>query len=184
MKTRKRLILFAVPVILVLAGLVVYQYGYLRVIDELDAMEQAESVKAKTLARYMHLIDRKAQFETRLKELRETRSAENAKLIEGQTPTVAAATLQNKIKGLIAGKGGSILSDRVEKPEEQGAFKLISITVESTIPGIKALSELLYAIETQVPYLVVREMDARVLNPRDPRDLSVRLKVSALTGGK
>ncbi len=184
MKPRRKLILFAVPVIAILAVLVIYQYGYLRVEGELASLEQTEAVKAKTLARYNQLIERKAQYETRLKELKEARAAENTKLIEGQTPAVAAAALQNKVKSLITGKGGSILSDRVEKPEDQGTFKLISVTVDSTLPDTRALSELLYAIETQVPYLSVRELDTRVRNPREPRDLSVRLKVSALTGGK
>jgi hypothetical protein len=39
-------------------------------------------------------------------------------------------------------------------------------------------------METQTPYLVVRELDARVRNYTQPRDLMIRLKVSGITGGK
>jgi Type II secretion system (T2SS), protein M subtype b len=184
MKKKSLLVKIAIPVIAVLSALVLYQYGYLRITSELSLLEEAEALKAKALAKSIQLIEQKPQFETRLAALREVRQAENSKLIEGQTPTVAAATLQNKVKAFITGKGGTILSERVEKPEDQGPFKVISVSIDATLPDARALGDILYAIETQVPYLSVREMDTRVRNPRDPRELSVRLKVSALTGGR
>ena len=52
------------------------------------------------------------------------------------------------------------------------------------IPDSRILSEVLYSIETRTPFLVVKELDARVKNYRDPRELMVKLDVSALTGGK
>jgi len=38
------------------------------------------------------------------------------------------------------------------------------------------------AIETQIPYLVVKEVDVRVRNYNNPRELIVKLKVAALAG--
>ena len=178
------LIRIAVPVIAVLSVLVLYQYGYQRITSEIAVLEEAEALKARTLAKSIQLIEQKPQFEARLASLREARQAENSKLIEGQTPTVAAAALQGRVKALITGKGGSIVSERVEKPEEQGPFRVIAVSIDATLPDARALADILYAIETQVPYLIVREMDTRLRNPREPRELSVRLKVAALTGGK
>ena len=71
----------------------------------------------------------------------------------------------------------------MEKPEVLGKFKLISVSIDAVLPDAKALADVLYAIETQTPYLVVKEIDARIRNINDPRDLMVRLKISALTTG-
>jgi hypothetical protein len=97
---------------------------------------------------------------------------------------VAAATLQNTLKGMITARGGTISSERVEKPDTLGKFKVITISIDAVLPDAKVLSDVLLAIETQTPVMVIREMESRVRNYQSPRDLTVRLKVSGLTGGK
>jgi len=184
MKRKSKILLIAVPFMIILLGAVIYQYGYLRVQSELAVMEETASVKLKTLEKYINLIADKPRIEEKLAAVRETRKAENSKMIEGQTLSVAAATLQNSVKGMITARGGSISSDRVEKPEDAGKFKMITVTVDAVLPDTRALGDTLYAIETQTPYLVVRELDTRIRNFREPRDLMVKLKVSGLTGGK
>jgi hypothetical protein len=105
-------------------------------------------------------------------------------VISAETLSIAAATLQNIVKGSITGKGGSIASERVERPEDLGKFKVVSVSVDAVLPDTRALSDVLYTLETNVPYLVVREVDTRVRNFKDPRDLMVKLRVSALASGK
>jgi hypothetical protein len=184
MKKKSKILVVAIPIMIILLGAVIYQYGYLRVQTELTAMEDTTSVKSKTLEKYMTLIADKPRIEEKLNALRETRKAENSKMIEGQTPSLAAAALQNTIKGMITARGGTISSERAEKPEDTGKFKMITVTIDAVLPDTRALGDTLYAIETQTPYLVVRELDTRIRNFREPRDLMVQLKVSGLTGGK
>jgi hypothetical protein len=179
-----RLLSIAIPVLCILAAAAVYEYGYLRVQDEVSSIQEAESVKAKTLEKYINLIAQKPEFEKRLELLKDQRKAEDRKIIQGQTPSLAAATLQTAVKGLITGKQGTISSERVEKPETLGKFRLISVSIDAVLPDVKALTDVLYAIETQTPYLVVKELDARIRNINEPRELMVRLRVSALTTGK
>jgi hypothetical protein len=88
------------------------------------------------------------------------------------------------VKSSITGRGGTISSERVGKQEDLGKFKVISVSVDSVIPDSRALSEIIYSIETRTPYLVIKELDARIRNYRDPRDLMVKLDVKALTAGK
>jgi hypothetical protein len=184
MKRKSKILVIAIPLIIILLGAIIYQYGYLRVQSDLAAMEDTESVKLKTLEKYINMIADKPHIEERLTIMRETRKSESSKIIEGQTPSVAAATLQNSVKGMITSRGGSISSDRVEKPEDVGKFKMITVTIDAVLPDTRALGDTLYAMETQTPYLVVRELDARIRNFKEPRDLMVKLKVSGLTGGK
>jgi hypothetical protein len=72
----------------------------------------------------------------------------------------------------------------VEKNEELETFKVTNVVLDVIFPDVKALSDTLFAIETQTPYLVVRELDVRVRNYSNPKDLVVKLKIAALTGGQ
>ncbi len=183
MKKTKTLIV-SIPFMIILMGLLIYQYGYLRVRSELATIKEEQAIKTRTLEKYINLISEKPSLEERLASLRETRKADDSKLIEGQTPSLAAAQLQEIVKSTITGRGGTISSERVGKPADLGKFKVISVSVDASIPDSRALSEILYSIETRTPYLVIKELDARVKNYRDPRELMVKLDVSALTGGR
>jgi hypothetical protein len=184
MKQRNRLLFVGIPVLAILAALMVYQYGYLRLQEELRSVKESEAVKVKTLQKYIDFAARKTEFEQKLAALKESRKADESKLIEGQTPSVAAAALQNSIKALVTAKGGSISSERVEKPEDVSKFKVVTVSIDGVVSDIRFLNEILFAMETQTPSLVVRELDARVRDFRDPRDLMVRLKISGMTSGK
>lgn len=184
MGSKSRILFIAVPVMLVLLGVTVYEYGYLRVQSEINDLEDGVSIKAKTLAKYKALIAQKTSVEQGLVALREARKAESSKTIEGQTPSIAAASLQGTVKGMITARGGSIVSERAEKPEGSGKFIIITITIDAVLPDTRALADTLYAIETQSPYLVVRELDTRIRAFKDPRDLTVKLKVSGLMEGR
>ena len=116
--------------------------------------------------------------------MKEERKADDSKLIEGQTPSLAAAALQDMVKGIITGSGGAISSERVGKAEDMEKFKVIRISLDAVVPDSRALSDILYSIETRTPYLVVKELDTRVRDFRNPRELMIKLDVAALTPGR
>ncbi len=184
MERRRKLFVIGIPAIAILLLLVAYQYGYVPLEQEIGNVTSLRQSKQKTLEKNLALIARKADIETGLTTVKDTRKGDDSKLIEGQTPSVAAATLQSTLKGMVTSRGGTISSERVEKPDTLGKFKIITVTVDAVLPDAKALSDVLFAVETQTPQLVIREMEARVRNYQIPRDLTVRLKVSGLTGGK
>jgi hypothetical protein len=181
---RNRALLFLAPVVVILLSLVVYQYGYLSIEEEYSSVTEQEAIKKKTLDRYVTLIAEKPQVETQLASLKVARTAEDAKLLSGQTPSLAAATLQETVRGIITSRGGTISSERVGKQEDLGSFKVVSISIDAVLPDPRALSDILYSIETRTPYLVVKELDTRVRNFREPKDVMVKIDVSALYGGK
>ncbi|MBP1748204.1 MAG: Type secretion system protein subtype b [Deltaproteobacteria bacterium] len=184
MKKNSRLYAIALPVVIVLAILVAYQYGYLAVKAELTSLKERETARIGTLERYVNLIAEKPSIEKRLESLREKRTAEMSQIINAQTMSLAAAALQDIVKSSITARGGSIASERVEKPDDLGKLKVINISIDAVVPDTRALSDVLFTLETHTPYLKVRELDARVKNFKDPRELMVKLRISALTGGK
>lgn len=183
MEKRNRILIIAVPFIIILLGAVIYEYGYLRVQSELSNLKDTVASRSQILAKYRAMIADKPRLEQTLAAVKEIRKAENSRLIEGQTLSVAAAGLQSVIKEMITSRGGSIASERVERAETTGKFRIVSVIFDAIVPDTKALAEALYAIETQTSYLVIRELDVRIRNFNNPRDLTVRLKVSGLTGG-
>jgi hypothetical protein len=184
MEKRSRLFKFAVPSIIVLLALVLYEYGYDAVHGEMAALKEMQLAKAKTLEKSISIISEKPALENKLAALKERRKADDSKIIDAQTPALAAATLVDTTKGIITARGGSITSERVEKPDDLGKFKVVNVSVDVTLPDTRALSDIVYNIETRTPYIIIKELDARVRNFREPRDLMVRLRVAALTGGK
>ncbi len=184
MESKNKLLVAAIPVIIVLAGLVAYQYGYQGVKTEMSFMKDMQASKTKMLEKYISLIAEKPDLEKKLQSLKEERKTDDSKIIDAQTLSIAAATLQETVKALITGRGGSITSERVEKPDNLGNFKVINISIDAIVPDTRALGDLLYGVETRTPYLIIKEVDTRVRNFRDPKELMVKIRVAALTGGQ
>ena len=184
MEKRNRLLKLAAPLIVVLLALVAYEYGYEGVHGEMASLKEMQLAKTKTLEKHISIISERPALENRLAALKEKRKADDSKIVDAQTPALAAATLVDTTKSIITGRGGSITSERVEKPDDLGKFKVVNVSVDMTLPDTRALSDVIYNIETRTPYIIIKELDARVRNFREPRDLMVRLRVAALTGGK
>jgi len=184
MEQRNRLLKFAIPVIVVLFVLVAYQYGYERIRAEMSSVREMQAMKFRTLEKYITVVAERPLIEARLASSKEQRKADDAKIIEGQTYSLSANTLEDIVRGIITGRGGSISSERVEKPDDLGAFKVVNVSMDVVLPDTRALSDVIYSIETRTPYIVVRELDVRARNIREPRELTVKLRIAALTGGK
>jgi len=171
---------------IILVSVVVYQHGYLGIRAKTASVKEDQDIKLKLLEKYMALIAEKPFIEKQISSLKAGRKSDDSKVIEGQTSPLAAAALQEIIKGIVVAKGGTISSERVNKPEELGKFKVITVSIDAVLPATTALSDILYSIETRTPYLIVKELDIRVKSSfgKGPRDLMVKMDISALTGGK
>ncbi len=207
-----RILIIAIPILIILLGLIIYQYGYLRIQESLSAVKEEQNTKAKTLQKYLAVIAEGPELQSRLSTLRDQRKTDTGKLISGDTFSLAAASLQEMVKSIIASRNGVISSERVGKEEdltvapagqpreepkgakgtipkkeksgEKKRFKIINVSFDFTAPDTGALRDILFFIETKTPYLVIKELDCRVRNFQQPRDLMVRLDVAALYGGK
>lgn len=172
------------PAAVILLGLGFHDYVYTAVRAKLTSLQEIRESKQKTLEKYINTISQKHVLENRIHALKESRKSEEANMVEGQTPSVAAANLQNMIKGIIVGKGGTISSERVEKPENLRRLHVVTVSVDAILPQTKALHDILHLFDTHRVTLLMRELDVRVRNLRDPRELMVKFRVSALNSGK
>lgn len=184
MGKNSKLLFWLLPFAVILLGVAFYDYVYVAVQDDLQSLDELKEVKQKTLEKYINTITQKGALENRINILKESRKNEESKMVGGQTPSVAAANLQTMIKGIIAGKGGTISSERVEKSEDLHRLKIITVTVDAVLPETRALQDILFLFETNPATLLMRELDVRVRNMREPRELMVKFKISAMNIGK
>lgn len=183
MKDYKRLAVM-ITLMSMLAGIVMLRYGYLGTQRDLSSIKEEEEMKAEMLAKYVTLIAEIPDLERKLASLKETRDSYGREMIEGETYSIASASLQETVKGIITGAGGKVSGERMKETSDAGRFKAINVSLEGSVPDVKALGEAVYAVETHTPSLFVREIDIRIRDYKEPRELSVILNVSALTSVK
>ena len=84
-------------------------------------------------------------------------------------PALAAADLQQRVKSLVEGAGGSLLSIQVLPAIEEGGVVRVAVSVTGQ-GDVTALQKTLYGLESQVPLLFVDnlEVTARQFRPRLP----------------
>jgi hypothetical protein len=211
MKSSKRLLMIALPVLAMLFVIAFYDYVYLGVGSAISSIRDEQDIKMKTLTKYVALIAQKQDFEKQLADLREQAKARTVRFVPGEAVSIASANLQALVKGIVIERGGILTSERIGKPDDlekapsrqapasapnartlkktpspssSDRIQVLSVSIDAAVPDIAALSDILYSIETRTPDLVIKEMDVRVKNFREPRDLLVRIEVIGLYEGK
>lgn len=113
--------------------------------------EQTEQVQ-----RYQRLAAQAPLLQTRLQALR-TDTRFNDYLVPGASSALAAAAMQQRLQELAQTQQGRVLSTRVGKPQADADFEQITINARLQI-DLAGLQALLYHLETQAPYLFVRNL--------------------------
>jgi general secretion pathway protein M len=108
--------------------------------------------------------------------------------LKNTAPNLAGAELQDLVRAAIENNGGRITTVQIIAPKEDGRFRQIGVNVQlfATTPN---LQKILYAIESQQPYLIVDGLTIRPLNafrgfkpaPGAEPEVSVLLDVVAFT---
>ena len=113
------------------------------------------------LERYRRVAAQAPETKKALDSLR----AKNARrfFLKNTAPNLAGAELQDIVRGEIENNGGRITTVQIIAPKEDGRFRQIGVNVQlfATTPN---LQKILYAIETQQPYLIVDGLTIRPLN--------------------
>ncbi|GBE02186.1 general secretion pathway protein M [bacterium BMS3Bbin06] len=176
---RRRLI--GIILIALLSIAVFYQYGVSGLRERNRNLREEKEIKIRTLTKYRALLSQEEALRKEVNELRSLVKDEELKLLSGDTPALASASLQGMVKRIITDAGATIRSERVERTEEHDGYRVVSVSVDLNVKSIAELSNIIYNIESRTPYMVMREMSIRVRNYRRPSGLTVRLKISGLS---
>ncbi len=147
--------------------------------DDIDANRAMLENASAYLARSGDTARQREALQGRFKQLR-------GQLVPGDTPTLAAAALQDTLRNLANEKGIDIQSTQVMREETVGDFKRIAVRI--TVTGeLRNLAEFLNAIEhgpvrVALPFLEISRRGA-ALRGKGARTLAATLEVSAFIQG-
>ena len=95
----------------------------------------------------------------------ETLRAKNGRrfYLRNTAANLAGAELQDLVRAAVENNGGRITTIQIATPRDDGRFRQIGVNLQlfATTPN---LQKILYAIETQQPYLMVENLTVRPLN--------------------
>jgi hypothetical protein len=83
--------------------------------------------------------------------------------LKNTAANLAGAELQDLLRAAVENNGGRITTVQIAAPRDDGRFRQIGVNLQlfATTPN---LQKILYAIETQQPYLVIENLTVRPLN--------------------
>ena len=83
--------------------------------------------------------------------------------LKNSAANLAGAELQELVRAAVEGNGGRITTSQNVAPKDEGRYRQIGVNIQffATTPN---LQKILYALETQQPYLVVENLSLRPLN--------------------
>jgi general secretion pathway protein M len=131
-------------------------------------------------------LARTADITRQREQLQKAYQQVHAQLVPGDTPTLAAANLQNTLHSLANEKGVEIQSTQVMRDDAVGDFRRIAVRI--TITGdLKQLADFLAGVEhgqtrVTIPFLEISRRGA-VLRGKTARALSATIEVTAFLQG-
>jgi general secretion pathway protein M len=138
-------------------------------------------------------LERYRRIAAQMPELKKALDAVHSKdgrrfFLHNTAPNLAAAELQDLVRGAIENNAGRITTIQGAQPRDDGRFRQIGISVQ-LFATTANLQKILYKLETQTPYVLIDSVTIRPLNafrgfkpaPGVDPELSITLEASAFT---
>ncbi len=149
-------------------------------IDQRKTINDQMEVKASLLQQYQARLHMLPRLEQELESLQSRLEEAEHGLVKGLTPALGAARVQLILDDLSGQqKGIEIKNTRVLDAQEHGIYTKIAVRVALTAQT-KSLTDFLYDIKHQSPYLSVSELIVRGSNQKKLRALRTDVVIEAL----
>jgi len=174
----------------VLAAIVVLRYGTTWFFDYREGVKADIRLSAQRLASAQKLLERAPEMEKNLEQLRARYRETVAQLVPGDTPTLAAAELQDRVSSVAAKNEVRIQTTQVLKDEAVGPFREVSLRVTAS-GDIRNLAGMLTELEfgnlrVTIPFLELSRRGAsirrRTTTPT-ARAVSATFQVAGIVAG-
>jgi general secretion pathway protein M len=144
--------------------LVVLFLGYAALIAPLlEAWREARGAIADAQGALLRMADAPESLAARRQMLADLQQRQRAAegLLQGDSETLIAAQLQNRIKTLVDAAQGEVTSMQVLQTRNDGGFRKIAVRGQVLV-GLPGLQKVLYELEAGVPYLFLDNVEIRV----------------------
>jgi Tfp pilus assembly protein PilO len=175
---RTVLVLLVLVVVLILA----YQLAFVPLLESQRNVRQDLVLKKKLLTRYEDYLRTGKDMDEELNQKVQQLETIQVKLLDGETPQINAANLQEILRKLSERNGIQIRSFRIGEPKEMNFYLKIPVTIEvMPTKSVAALTYFLYDVENYEKLLVVSDLDVTAPNMRNPTEVQGSVTVVGFT---
>lgn len=141
------------------------------------------------LQRYQRIAAQAPEYRRALDAMRERDTRKF--LLKNTAPNLAGAELHEIVRAAVEGNGGRITTSQNQQPKDEGRFRQIGVNLQF-FATTQNLQKILYALESQQPYLVVENLAVRPINafrgfrppPGQEPEVNVQLDVAAFAAAE
>ncbi len=164
--------------------ILLYTFGILPLVEAKKKAEEEILLKKKALVRYEEYLGNRKSFEEELGRTQKQYDAIQRRLLDGETPQLGSANLQEVVRRLSEKAGVSIRSFRMLEPKEIDVYRKVSIQIDfNPNNSMLNLGQFIYDIENHEKELMISEIDLLVLNIRMPNQIQGSMVISGLMKG-
>jgi hypothetical protein len=138
------------------------------------------------LQRYQRVAGQAPEYRKALDAMRERDTKRF--LLKNTAPNLAGAELQELVRAAVEGNGGRITTSQNQAPKDDGRFRQIGVNLQF-FATTQNLQKILFALESQQPYLLVDNLAIRPINafrgfrppPGQEPEVNVQMDVAAFS---
>ena len=127
--------------------------------NKMQFYDAAARQSVDRIERYQRLLDSRPQLGKRLKTLRQD-LGKRGFFIAAANQELAAAELQNRVKKVVTGAGGKLISTQKVDTDKDGDTREIEVKVRMK-GNVEALATVLHELEGHLPVLMVQDISVR-----------------------
>jgi len=166
--------------------LFVLRFGIGWLLDYRHGVKEDIQLTADRLANARRTVTRGPELEKQLAGLRQRYDEAVAHLVPGDTPTLAAAALQERVSALAAEKGVSLQTTQVMRDEAMGPFRKVSLRITAS-GDLRQLADFISQLEfgdlrVNVPFIELSRRGA-ARRENTARSVSATLEVNGVVQG-
>jgi Tfp pilus assembly protein PilO len=144
-------------------------------------VNEALQQKQLKLSKYHQKLLEKKVVERQLLTLKNTMKQAEAGLLTGETPSLAAAEIQEIVTSSADAAGGQIKTVRILQPDRSGKEMYLAIPVEVTLHStMRELTQLLHKLDSSAKLLRIAKLEIRSRRVRRGRGSSVNLLTTTM----
>lgn len=146
-------------------------------IESEKEIQEGTQQKEMILQKYERIINQRGEVEKKLAQLRGKQNEVSRALLQGSTPSLAAAEMQKILEKMSSTHELELKSVKVQDAEERGAFLAIPIEVR-LITDLNRTRKFLADLEKNQKYFTIPQLRISVQNQRDPKEVIVTLVIT------
>ncbi len=164
----------------ILLALVLFQTAWDKYTSFKQGLQERIDLKAVQLEKQRRILEQSQGYRQKNKELKELREETvQTRLLQGDTPALAEAKLQNVINELAKNSQVNILSMRMLARKVENSFTILQIGINGRAE-IGAIKDFLAQIELEERYMYITELEIKIVNRREKRYFNLSTQVAAL----